>query len=529
MSIELELEGYTLEQELGRGDLTIVYQAHRKSDKALVAVKVVGPQFTFDDYFVRRFKDITRQTIKLEHPNIVRTYEAGQEGDKVYVVREMINGRSLAEILEEEGPFSPQRMVNIARQIAAALDYAHQKSMMHGDLSASRVYMGENDHVTVADFGQMQAIVGSSLSKQGYAVGSPEILAPERVRGQGPSRQSDLYSLGILCYQMLNGAPPFSGAPAAVLHAQAYEQPRPLHIINPGVSVPLSEAIGRMLSKGLELRYNTGSEFVRALTVASEGAAPVRGASVARTSLNVSTGAPTSLWRRPWLWAIIAAPVIIILLVVGFLGVSAWVALQPPLAIQPTEIPSTSAAPNIAHQTPAPAEPPSGNVDQAIATTISPLPTPLPAISPTDTPTATPTDTPPPSPTPTLVPFPTPGPPVVSENSPFTNLKVARGITANNQPEKVGLSFAPGAPPIYLFFDYANIEPGTAWGHRWVWGDAELGVYDDVWPDNYFETGVAWVFYSPTGGYQPGPYQVTLTVQGQTVATATFVIEPGGL
>lgn len=106
---------------------------------------------------------------------------------------------------------------------------------------------------------------------------------------------------------------------------------------------------------------------------------------------------------------------------------------------------------------------------------------------------------------------------------------MAHGITEDNKPEKVGLSFAPGTPPIYLFFDYANIEPGTAWTHRWVWGDTELGVYEDVWPDNYFETGTAWVFYSPSGGYQPGPYQVTLEVEGRVVATATFIIEAGGL
>jgi hypothetical protein len=93
----------------------------------------------------------------------------------------------------------------------------------------------------------------------------------------------------------------------------------------------------------------------------------------------------------------------------------------------------------------------------------------------------------------------------------------------------MGTSFAPGTPPVYLFFDYGDIEPGTVWSHRWRWGDTELGVYEDVWPDNYFETGTAWVFYSPTGGYQSGPYQVTLEVNGQVVATATFVIEAGGL
>ena len=113
--------------------------------------------------------------------------------------------------------------------------------------------------------------------------------------------------------------------------------------------------------------------------------------------------------------------------------------------------------------------------------------------------------------------------------SPFTDLVLGHGIDSNNQPEKTGASFAPGAQPIYLFFNYRDIEPGTSWSHRWTWGDTELDAYTDAWPDNLFESGTAWVFYSPTGGYQPGPYMVTLAVEGREVATITFVVEPGGL
>jgi hypothetical protein len=106
---------------------------------------------------------------------------------------------------------------------------------------------------------------------------------------------------------------------------------------------------------------------------------------------------------------------------------------------------------------------------------------------------------------------------------------LAHAISPEGQPEKVGLYFAPGSDPIYLFFDYGNIEAGTAWTHRWTWGDVELDVYEGVWPDNYFETGTAWVFYRPIGGFQPGPYKVTLEIEGQVKAIATFVVQDGGL
>ena len=122
-----------------------------------------------------------------------------------------------------------------------------------------------------------------------------------------------------------------------------------------------------------------------------------------------------------------------------------------------------------------------------------------------------------------------PGPPTVAEGSPFTNLKLAHSLSEDNQPENVGTAFAPGPQPIYLFFDYDQIEPGTAWTHRWIWGDTELGTFEDGWPDSFFESGTAWVYYSPAGGFQPGPYKVTLEVNGQIVATATFIIQAGGL
>lgn len=518
---KIELENYILDEEIGQGDLTTVYRARRKSDNSAVAIKVVAPQFTFDPLFVRRFKELARQTAKLEHPNIVRTFEVEEANDHIYVVREFINAQTLAQVLQTEGPFTPQRMLAVAKQIANALDYAHQKSIMHGDLSANRIYLAPNNHITVADFGHTQAMAGTSLAKQGFAVGSPEILAPERVHGQGPSRQSDLYSLGILCYQMLNGAPPFVGEPAAVLHAQAYEQPKPLHMLNPGVSVPLSEAIGRILSKGLELRYNTGSEFSRALAVAIEGSAPVRVSSASGAQFNGGSRSTAPQSNRSWLWALIAIPIVLILLMAGFLAVSIWVNLQPDEPVEPTVAAVVQPSPFV----------PTPTLEQAITVT---EPTATPVIvsqsSSTLTPTPSPSPVPPtPTVTPTLMPLPTPGPPSVAPGSPFTNLVMAHAISNDNQPEKIGVSFAPGTPPIYLFFDYADIEPGATWTHRWRWGDTELGVYNDVWPDNYFERGTAWVYYSPTGGFQPGPYQVTLEIQGQTVATATFVIESGGL
>ena len=229
---------------------------------------------------------------------------------------------------------------------------------------------------------------------------------------------------------------------------------------------------------------------------------------------------PKPIWQRTWLWVIVAIPLIIILLAAGFLAVSAWMFFQPaPANDEPA---AAVTQPVVADVAPTPL--PETNVvppsEQQADTSAQPL---------LATPTALPTNIPLPTVSPTPLTLPTPGQPTIAEGSPFNNLLLAHGISADNQPLNSGTSFAPGAQPIYLFFDYNSVEGGTTWTHRWTWGDTELDSYDDVWPETFFDTGTAWVFFSPTGGFQPGPYQVTLEINGQVVATATFVVQPGGI
>ncbi|HXV97393.1 MAG TPA: protein kinase, partial [Anaerolineae bacterium] len=159
-TINLQLKNYTLVEEISQDDVVTVYRGVRKVDGAVVIIKVLASLFASDEFLVRRFKLATQQTAKLEHPNIIHTYEAEQEGDKLFLVQDWVEGRSLGQTLAEEGPFSPQRMQMIARQIASALDYAHQKSVTHGNLSASRIFIGPEDHVWIAGFGQTQALFG---------------------------------------------------------------------------------------------------------------------------------------------------------------------------------------------------------------------------------------------------------------------------------------------------------------------------------------------------------------------------------
>jgi serine/threonine-protein kinase len=231
----------------------------------------VTPLFATDEFFARRFVLMAEQNATLEHPNILPTQAAEQESDWLYVVQDFVGARPLAEIIEDEAPLSLKRVQFIASQIASALDYAHQKSITHGGLSAHHIYVTSEgkDWVWLTGFGHSQLLFGANLAKYGWPGDNPEILAPERVQGQGPTRQADLYSLGVLCYQMLSKQLPFAGPSSAVRHAQAYRQPRPLHQVNASISLPVSETVSRMLAKSVDVRYNTGAEFARAFLMAA--------------------------------------------------------------------------------------------------------------------------------------------------------------------------------------------------------------------------------------------------------------------
>lgn len=269
-SNNIDLSDYFIETEQSRDDYFVVYRGRRKSDQSPLLIWVVTPLFAADEFFVRRLRQVTRQAAQLEHPNIVITEAARPDGGWLYWVQSHVDYPTLAEIIERDGPFSLQRMQLIAAQIASALDYAHQKSVMHGSLSAQQIYVGPDNHVLIANFGLTQAMFGHNLPKNAAAITCPETLAPERAQGQGPSRPADLYALGILCYQMLAKKPPFTGPASTVLHAQTHLQPRPLYQVSARVPVGMSKVVARMLSKGVELRYNTGAEFIRALAMAQQ-------------------------------------------------------------------------------------------------------------------------------------------------------------------------------------------------------------------------------------------------------------------
>jgi hypothetical protein len=266
------------------------------------------------------------------------------------------------------------------------------------------------------------------------------------------------------------------------------------------VPVPLSEAVARALSKQPELRYSTATEFSRAFAAAAQGIAP------ARSRASAEQFRALKLWQRPLFWAAIVAPILGLFLAVLIWNLAGWgeqqasrlanVMSSPPVA-SPTVLPPATEA-------------------SAVAT---PLSTDTPGVTATPTP-GEPTATSTQAPTTSAV---TPLPTADTGESPFSNLVLARDISEDHKPISPGNEFTASAGPVYLFFDYV-IQPGTRWGHVWIWGDQELDRSITTWPEEWGAAGTAWVFYTPEGGYQPGPYEVQLLVNDQVVASATFTM-----
>ncbi len=503
--VDSRLTGYDVEEQVGRGDLTLIYRAHRKDDGLPVTIKVIAPEFVSDTYYVRRFLEAGERATRLDHPNIARVFEAGRREDVVYVIRDWIEDESLAEGQAHRGAMTPSQTVHVVRQLAAALDYAHSQRLMHGDINDRCVFLSPEGHVTLADFGLTQALAGTDsmakvqVTELAHGVGTPEYLSSERAQGQGPNRAADIYALGVLAYQMLAGQVPFTGKPADVLRAQIYQTPAALHTVKPEVPVAMSEVVARALAKRPEMRFNTANEFARALAAAAEGIAPVRAPAAAGQAGRLK------VWQRPIFWALIVAPVLGLFLAVVIWNLAGWGERQANRLAEmfPT---STSAAPV--------ASPISDTISLETSAIASPPPTAIPAQTAVSTPL--------PSPSPN--PISTPAPVIVTEESPFSNLVLAQDISDNYEPVSPGNDFAISSRPIYLFFDYQGIKPGTRWGHVWFWGDQQLDRSITTWPEDWGAEGTAWVFYTPEGGYQPGPYEVRLLVNDQVVASVSFVM-----
>lgn len=269
---------YRIEHQIGRGGMSIVYAAtHIPLDRP-VALKVLQPSLAGDQEFVERFLTEARAAARLDSPHIVPVYDSGQIGGVNYIAMKLLDGRDLRSVLRDERAtgqtgLAIDRAVSIASQAAGALAYAHQHRVVHRDVKPANIYVDDNDRVTLVDFGIARALDMASSTLTGTVMGTPVYMSPEQARGDPADARSDIYSLGVVAYEMIAGRPPFQGEAHAVMRAQIYDAPPPIVDARPDVSPALAAAVQRALAKDPNERYQNASAMALALVNAADSAA----------------------------------------------------------------------------------------------------------------------------------------------------------------------------------------------------------------------------------------------------------------
>jgi serine/threonine protein kinase len=256
-------------EHIGGGGMADVYRAHDKLLDRSVAVKVLRSQFTNDDEFVTRFRREAQAAAKLSHPNIVNMYDVGCDDETYYIVMEYISGETLKEKIQANGPLPVELAIRISLEIAEALEHAHQNNLIHCDIKPHNILVTRSGRIKVTDFGIARAVTSATMTHTGTIIGSVHYFSPEQAKGSAIGAKSDIYSLGVVLYEMLTGTVPFVGeTPVSIALKHLQEEPKPLRDINPNVP-PLAEAVVlKAMAKEPEARFANITEMIEDLKLA---------------------------------------------------------------------------------------------------------------------------------------------------------------------------------------------------------------------------------------------------------------------
>ena len=272
MDLEGRLLGnrYEIIEKIGNGGMAMVYKAKDQVLNRFVAIKILRDEFTTDEEFIKRFSIEAQSAASITHPNIVSVYDVGNEGNLYYIVMELIKGKTLKEIIIEEGGALPWKWsTNIAIQIAAALETAHKNNIVHRDIKPHNIIITEDGIAKVTDFGIAKAVSNSTITAFGSTIGSVHYFSPEHAKGGYTDSKSDLYSLGVVMYEMLTGRVPFDAdTPVSVALKHMQEEPVPPKDINEKIPSSLNDIILKAMRKDTTLRYQSATEMLKDLNMA---------------------------------------------------------------------------------------------------------------------------------------------------------------------------------------------------------------------------------------------------------------------
>ena len=249
--------------------MATVYKAKCHVLNRYVAVKVLKEEFTTDEEFIRRFNIEAQSAAGLTHPNIVSVYDVGHEDGIYYIVMELIQGKTLKQMIEEDGTLPWKWSLNIALQIASALEAAHKNNIVHRDIKPHNIIITEDGVAKVTDFGIAKAVSNSTITAFGTTIGSVHYFSPEHARGGFTDAKSDLYSLGVVMYEMLTGRVPFDAdTPVSIALKHMQEKPVEPVKLNPNIPFAVNQIIMKAMQKEPTLRYQSATEMLKDMSMA---------------------------------------------------------------------------------------------------------------------------------------------------------------------------------------------------------------------------------------------------------------------
>ncbi|MEI8132997.1 MAG: protein kinase [Leptolinea sp.] len=267
---------YQLLQTLGSGGTAVVYRARDLMLERQVAIKVLRPDFSKDDTFRERFRQEARAAANISHPNIVTVHDFGLDNDRLFIVMEYVPGTDLKSMLRQHGPFSLDEAIPVILQACAGLGYAHRSGIVHCDVKPHNMLVTPEGQLKVTDFGIARALAGIHPDEKSDVVwGSPQYFSPEQASGAAPSPASDVYSLGVVLYEMLTGRLPLNADTASELaRMHRDEPPVPIRKINPNLPASLERILLKVLSKEPAARYRSADQFGQVLSGFSHSPEP---------------------------------------------------------------------------------------------------------------------------------------------------------------------------------------------------------------------------------------------------------------
>ncbi len=390
-----QLAKYQIQSEIGRGGMGAVYRGYDALLDRHVAVKVLAPHLAWEKEFVERFLREARTAAQLNHPAIVTIYDVGHEEGWYYFVMEYLEGHTLSQLIQEQGPLPHDKVISLLRPLAEALDYAHHQGLIHRDVKPGNIIITAKGAVKLTDFGMARALQRMDMTETGTIVGTPKYMSPEQAKGKKATAYSDQYSLAMVAYEMLCGQLPFEAETTmALLFKVAHEAPTPIRKNRPGLPAGVDIVLKQALAKDPHKRFKTTTEFVgtleRALSetptqaeafaqlVESTSPPPEPGTVEA---YETATAQSPPFWKQVPLWGWGLAGLAALLLIVTLIVTGVGQAEDSP-GPSPTPKATTAVAavqtPQSTQATPTPPLSPLSTPDPGLSTTASPPPSQSP-------------------------------------------------------------------------------------------------------------------------------------------------------